>query len=698
MSSQTLEALSIANRPMQTLTASPAPRVSARRPLALAGALLFLSTPVFASAAAPAGNLTPAVAAAAGYVSGGDAQALRRLEAVVRQSVTDRALRRPAEAALLQLLETPGATHEARLFACQQLAIIGSADSLPALGALLRQDETVGMACLALGANPSPKADELLLREALGRADAVGRAQILQTLGERRSPKVVDGLITLARLDAPTTAQAAVVALGKIGTARAVAELRRLAQTAPAYVETGVREALLTAAGHLAARGDRKAAAQLCEPFLAEAQPVFIRRAALAALLRLDADGGQRRALAVLRGGDTALKPVALAAVRDLPAREASATFARELPALAPEEQAWLLAGLAGRGDAAARAALHESLASPHAVVRRAAADALGEAGHARSVPALVATLAAGREADETRGLVNALSRLPGGAETDRALIAALRQADPPVQVHLLSALAGRRSPAVTRALLDTAGSGDAAVVRAAFRALSRSVDAAELPALLDRFLALEDAGLRRSVEAAVQQAVANVEPAAARSAAVGGALERAPDAGRRAALLGLLPACGDERSLAAARQALAAAEAEVHSAAVAALAEWPDAGAWDALLAVYERPAQPADRDTALRGLVRLAGDLNRHPDAELVPRYRSLLAAAKTDAELKLILSALAGAAHPETLQLALPLLDRPGVRAEATAAVKSLAEALKAAHPQAAAEALRRLQQSQ
>jgi hypothetical protein len=60
----------------------------------------------------------------------------------------------------------------------------------------------------------------------------------------------------------------------------------------------------------------------------------------------------------------------------------------------------------------------------------------------------------------------------------------------------------------------------------------------------------------------------------------------------------------------------------------------------------------------------------------------------------DLRLILGALGGAAHPEALQLALPLLENTGVRAEAEVAVRKIAEAIKAQHPQATEAALKRL----
>ena len=148
-----------------------------------------------------------------------------------------------------------------------------------------------------------------------------------------------------------------------------------------------------------------------------------------------------------------------------------------------------------------------------------------------------------------------------------------------------------------------------------------------------------------------------------------------------RIALLGLLPACGDATALAALKAATADSDTRIRDAAVRALADWPDASAWDALADIYRQPVTESLRGLALRGLVRLAGEENAHPNAKLIERYRQLLAGAHSDADLRLILGALGGAAQPEALELAVPLLDNPGVRAEAEVAVKKIAEAIKA-----------------
>jgi hypothetical protein len=158
--------------------------------------------------------------------------------------------------------------------------------------------------------------------------------------------------------------------------------------------------------------------------------------------------------------------------------------------------------------------------------------------------------------------------------------------------------------------------------------------------------------------------------------------------------MVGMLPLCGDTNSLNVAKRCVNDAEPAVRRAIVVALAEWPDASAWDVLISIHKSPREPGLRAIAMRGLVRLASEQNAKPDALLIGRYRQLLAAAKDDNERKLILGALGGAAHPETLKLAVGALDYPRVRAEAEAAIKRIAEAIKEKHPEEAKLALNRL----
>ena len=652
------------------------------------GSMLFaMMRPTSASAA----DLSQLTAEVAKWESGQNAEPLRQMEQLARESAGQRAERAELEAALIQLL-APGSTFEAKRFACQQLAVVGSDTSVPALAKLLQDNETIGIACLAFGNRPSAKADKAL-RDALPAARDMGRRQIISTLGNRRDPKAVKPLAKLARDADAAVAEAAIRALGKIATESAAKEIAALRKEANPACQRALADASLRCAAQLAESGKAKAAARIYEELLATSQPANVRRGAFIALTRLDPDGGEQRILQTLRYGDAVLKPVAIAAVRSLRSESASETFARELPALTSAEKVWLIESLAARGDAPARAAIIGSLESPDAGVRRAAAAALGHLGGATAVRPLAKAIATAKDSDEIRELGSALGSLPSDRATDQAIIAEIKGAQGDSRARLIAALATRPSPQVTTLLLEEAGNPDPAVAKAAYRVLARAGAGDSLPLLLQKFAALRDAALRSEVEGFVEQAVSATEDAARRSAAVREALNQNRDVESRCALLRLLPACGDAPALAALNLAVGDADPRVQDAAVRALAEWPDMSAWNPLFTLWTKPATDAQRSLALHGLVRLADAANAAPNEKLLGRYHELLAGARGDDELKQVLSALGGDADPAALKLALPLLEQPSVQAEAAAAVKRIAEAIKQKHPEAAQAALDR-----
>src|ERR1019366_113289 len=76
-----------------------------------------------------------------------------------------------------------------------------------------------------------------------------------------------------------------------------------------------------------------------------------------------------------------------------------------------------------------------------------------------------------------------------------------------------------------------------------------------------------------------------------------------------RIALLGLLPGCGDAPALATLKTAAVGADTRVRDAVVRALADWPNASAWDALTDIYRQPATESLSGLA-HGYWRATGD----------------------------------------------------------------------------------------
>lgn len=670
-------------------------------------AVSIASRPVAAADAAPAGaELEKIISAAAAYESGGNIEPLRQLEQLVARSAAEPALRKDLEAALARLL-ADSSTYEAKRFACRQLAIVGAEGSLFALAGLFKNNETAGIACLALSSIPSPKAG-VVLRNALPNLQGAARVQVINALAARQDTAAVNSLIVLTGNADLAVAEAAVVALGKIADEPARAALAALRRQRPQALAHAVTEASFRAAEKCVALGDRSAAAAIYEGLLGKveprmaqrsglpqaAQPDHVRRGALAALLRLDKDGGEKRILSLLASKDEALIPVAIAAVSSLDSKRASAIFGLELPKLPAQHQVFLIQALAQRGDAAARLAILGRLSADDRPVRLAAINALGTLGDASTAAPLVKALADAKDAAERQAVAAALASLGGKAATDQALLAELKPAPAQAKAPLILALAKRGVREAVPAIMEQAANANPAIAKAAFRALGSLANGDDLPALLRVLVNLKAPDARQEAEGAAALLIAKVKDPAGCADPVCDLLGQTTDLEARGSLLRLLPVCGGAKAFAALSAELALAQPLLREAALRALTDWPDLTAWDALAGVYRQPEKEAHRVLALRALTRLAGEENTKPSPTLIEHYRQMLAGAKTDDDRKLILGALAGAADPEALNLALELYANQAVRAEAAQAVQKIADAIKDQHPEAVQAALEKI----
>ncbi len=588
------------------------------------GVSVLLSVPV-----AGAEGLDALASAVAKYESGADLAPQRQFEQLLRESAGDPGRRSECEAALIRLL-APETTFEAKRFACNNLAVYGSDAALPALASLLKQDDTVGLACFALGRFPSTKAGDLL-RAALTDERAQVRLQLIVSLGLRAEPESVKPLVGLARDVDSNIARAAIRALGAIdavSASEALAELRRDAVSGVAADD--VAAASLNVAERLISAGDTNVAVSVCQDLLKKPFSPHVRRGAFGMLVRCDADGGVRRIRSVLdiKTSDAVLVPVAIAKVTVLSGEGVSKEFGGLLSRLASSDQVLLIEALASRGDADARAVIREQVCAADPDVRRAAIGAVGKLEDASAVELLTRALKAAATPEEVKDVQLAFASLGGGEKTDKVIDEALRQAGGKDKVLLISVLSRRSGSAAVSALLAQACASDGEVAHAASQALVRIADG------------------------------------------------------------------GDSVSLAELQKAIVGGDARVREVALRTLAAWRGEAAWKTLVDIYLKPDNDAHRALALRGLVKNVSEYNAQPDAALIGRYRQLLAGAQSDAERKMVLNTLAGVAHPDALALALQVLQVQGVRAEATQAVERIAQALQKTHPDVSRDALRKL----
>ena len=178
-------------------------------------------------------------------------------------------------------------SHATRAFVCRQLAIIGSAASVPALSALLADEPLSHMARYALERIPGPEADKAL-RDAVGKANRKSKVGIIYSIGVRRDARSVPLLAKMLN-EEPEVAAAAAKALGEIGTPEAAKALEALRGKGAEPLRVAIADASLICAERLMASGERGDAVRLLEGLTAAPQPhvsLAARRALSAAMGR----------------------------------------------------------------------------------------------------------------------------------------------------------------------------------------------------------------------------------------------------------------------------------------------------------------------------------------------------------------------------------------------------------------------------
>ncbi|MBN1846551.1 MAG: HEAT repeat domain-containing protein [Sedimentisphaerales bacterium] len=573
------------------------------------------------------------------------------------------------------------------------LRVIGSPDSIPALAALLREEDTSHLARYVLEPMPYPQADQAL-RQGLAQASGDVRLGIIHSLGVRQDPEAAAVLIPLLQ-GSDLEAAAAAWALGRIATPPAARALADLRAAAPPKRRAIAAEASLIEAEQYLARGQMDQAARVYQQLQSSNWPEPVRIGAFVGYLQARPDEAVPIVLRTISGADATMRAVAIDNISTLQGEGIAKRFAAELPKLPAATQVILIDALAARGDRAALAEVTAAAASTDAAVRTAAIRALSVIGDETSVPVLAGALAAGASPTETQAAYAALQRLSGN-RVDEAIVRSMKAAETATRTELIMVLSDRRAARAVPDLLAEAAAGDDAVREAAFRALAELAEPQHAANVVRLLVELRGDAVRADAERTVSAVVRRIENQSDQTPLLRGAFDSTRDSQARCSLLRVLKAIGDRQAFDLVRNAIQDQDAAVRDTALRTLADWPDEMALDALLAIYRETAEQTPRVMVLRGIVRLLNQTQR-PTTETVQTCDLLLQRARDAGETKLVLACLAKVADPAALKLVEPCLERPDVQAEAQLAALQIAGAIGGADLQASRALAMRIQES-
>lgn len=611
-----------------------------------------------------------------GQASGG----LVAIEKFVFALPADSPLRGDVERKLIDAIDT-AETADAKRFLCTQLRVVGTAECVPAVAKLLTDPEVAHMAVYCLGRMDVPEVGKAL-QDALGKTTGDIQAGILNALADRGQVSIAGECVKLLQADNVTVAKAAARALGRLGAFDVVAPLRKARENAPAALQTEINNALLCTA-ELLSRKDDSRAVEIYKEFTSEDFSEPLRFAALRGLALTD-NAADEYLADVIAYADHRQRRYVISLINLVDGAKATQKFASTLAHLDPDEQVILLRALGARGDTVATRALIGAAKGDQEPVRIAALEALGTAGDASALPTL-ATAAASSQGLAQQIARASLVKLSGDA-VDSGLLKLARDGQAPTQVEAIRALAGRGAMAAVPMLLEAARDSDGQVRTAAIHSLGTLAEADHLDSMVA--LAIEPVGAedRGPIADAIGKLFFRMQDRSARSKPLLDVFDSAPtDA--QVTLLAILAKSASPEALKKVQSSVTATDPIVRDAAVQALAAWPDTSALQALLDFVGSTTNPAEKEIALKGYVRLA-EMSDDPTAT----YLRVLKHVSTINDRKRVLEGLGlNADSTEALALARKFVDDSQLQATAGLATLRIAHRLRDSHEQLAREAL-------
>lgn len=611
---------------------------------------------------------------------------------VLRMAVNDAAsnpeLRTQLEQKLITILQS-NPTRAAKDIVCRNLGMVGSQTCVPAVAPLLTDPQFSHMARYCLENLSNPAADAAL-RQALSRTSGELKAGVIGSLGARQDPQAVPLLIPALNDPSLKTIEAAIFALGRIGTVDAANALTATIMNGPVPSRDAAAQACLAAADKLRRNGDLKRASAIFQDFYSNRlkleHPERYQPAGLTGLVLTESESEQRFLLPALAGTNAILQQTA-AALASMPSIKLEPLLVA-MPTLPPSGQIALLGALLSRVEPEIKPAILPLLESPNTDVRAAALSVLASRANALDIPRL-ARLAAAQTGTTQQMARQSLITLPG-SDINAALIHCLGNAEPVIRVELIQSLAARTAREAAPAVASQLQESQSTLRLAALEALGTLADDSQLPAMIGLLLKSPSEEEQSAAAAAIRTVCERCREKALPSVLSG--LAQA-DETLKPQFYGFLGAIGGTRALEQIRDAAKNTNSPLREAAVRVLVKWPGLEAAPDLQALMQNTERDLFRKLAFRAYVRLARE-SEMAEPERIRLIATAADAARTIEERRLILGSLAELSSLDALKLAERFIKDPEAAPEACLAALGIISRFDAGKKEQAEPVLRQI----
>ena len=578
------------------------------------------------------------------------------------------------EAELIEVLKTgePGA----KAIACKKLAVFGTKDSVPLLAPLLEDEQLASWARVALEVIDDPAADAAL-RDSLAKTKGTLALGAINSLGVRddvtAAPQLQKALAAGVAANDAELVDAAAWALGKIGTAEAIAALQaHVKHESPAVRNAAAQGLILAAEGLLAGGKSAEAAKVYDEARAANVPKQRVLEATRGAILARGADGVPLL-VEQLRSDDKKFLQLGLGTARELPGEQVAAALVEELETASADRAPLLIYALADRKELVDAPAIVQAAVNGDDSIQLAAIKVLARADEASHIDALLQA-AADENADVSLAAATALADMKG-QRVEAHLVELLPNADGKPLAVLLNLVGKRRIATATESLTAALSNDDAAVRQAALKALGETVTPEQLPLLVKQSLAArepaDEAVAWRALKAASIRMPDRDACAAELAKGIAGASPAA-----QAQFVEILGAVGGGDALQVMGAVMRHGDDQVLDAGTRALGQWMEVDGAPLMLDMAKNAKGEKYQVRALRSYIRLARQF-KMSDAERAEMCQKALAAAKRDDERELVFAVLERYPNEHSLKVARAASEQPELKARAVRVAEAIEE---------------------
>jgi len=594
------------------------------------------------------------------------------------------------EAKLIAVIQSADASHKEKVDACRGLSFIGTKNAIAPLAALLGDEKLSHMARYALEPIPDPAVDEAF-RAALGKLKGLQLVGVIGSIGVRRDAQAVEPLkeLLIQHEGGPEVMNAAVRALGNIGTLSAAEVLQEGLNHAPPEGRLDLCEGLFCCAETLASNGIRGKAIEIYDQLRKLDGPHQVRAGALRGAILTRGSDGVALLQQHLRSDDYILFSAACQTALEMSDSEVTQALTAVVNQLPADNQILVIWTLARRADQAALPTLG-ALAKRPPNVRIEAIRAMPQIGGAPAVPVLVELLA-DSDSQISQSAQEALAAMPG-RQAHAAVMEMLDSSDTNRRLIALELIGRRRMKRSIPALLEAAGDTDPQVRPAAIRRIGELGGTGEISPLLDVLMRLSESRDLSAIERALSAVCTKTDNPQSNTSKLTVLLSQSSP-GQKGVLLQVLGVIGGPEALEAVRKAINDTNNQVRTAAVQSLCGWKTADAAPDLLKLAQTSPDPAEKTAALRGYISLVRD-DSLSTAEKLAICKQAADLIQRNQEKKLLLGVLGNVPSLEALSMAMAHLDDSDTRLEASFAAVAISEKIIGRHPKEVTEALQKV----